>query len=348
MTPPTRRCSPRAWFAPRAIGRRRSTPRSPSSWPPTTRVPSSSSSSTRRWRAATRASPTEDDIEPWLGERAGFFLETFTEEADGAAVVATTDPPAAEQAIEKAAAADEEPERRRSYRGRRLPAWIGAARPRAWSATSLVAGTENAFRDAVDASKGRSLAESGDFKAQLDQAPDDRVGFALRSSPRAILDALQKSGLVSRGRGVVGGPPARGRCSAQPVTASVSATSDQLALQASAAPAPPRLSQESPLLRDFPEDVVARLRGHRRRRGLRAAARPGPARRGSRRREARRRARLRPRRPDQPLGRGPRRVRGRDVAVRPRRGAGGRDRATSRPRRQTLDQLRRALGNDPR
>ena len=37
----------------------------------------------------------QDDIEPWLGEQAGFFLETFTEDADGAAVVATTAAPSA-------------------------------------------------------------------------------------------------------------------------------------------------------------------------------------------------------------------------------------------------------------
>lgn len=194
----------------------------------------------------------QDDIEPWLGEQAGFFLETFTEDADGAAVVATTDPQAADKAIEKAAAADEEPERRRSYDG------VDYLLDRGGTAAGvvgdfLVAGTENGFRNAVDASKGESLAESGDFKAQLDQAPDDRVGFVY-ADPRAILDALQESGQVSSAE-VASAGPRLGALLSQPATASVSATSDQLALQASAATGAAPASQESPLLRDFPDDA---------------------------------------------------------------------------------------------
>jgi uncharacterized protein DUF3352 len=194
----------------------------------------------------------EDDIEPWLGEQAGIFFETFTGDADGAAVVATTDPQASDQAIEKAAAADEESERRRSYEG------VDYLLDRGGTAAGvvgdfLVAGTENAFRDAVDASNGRSLAGSGDFKAQLDQAPDDRVGFVY-ADPRAILDALQKSGQVSSAQVESAGPGLEALLS-QPVTASVTATSDQLALQASAATGAAPAPQESPLLRDFPQDA---------------------------------------------------------------------------------------------
>jgi len=194
----------------------------------------------------------QDDIEPWLGEQAGFFLETFTQDADGAAVVATTDPQAADKAIEKAAAADEKPERRRSYDG------VDYLLDRGGTAAGvvgdfLVTGTENGFREAVDASKGESLAESGDFEAQLDRAPDDRVGFVY-ADPRAIVDALQKSGQVSSAEVASAGPRLEALLS-QPVTASVSATSDQLALQASAATGAVPAPRESPLLRDFPDDA---------------------------------------------------------------------------------------------
>jgi hypothetical protein len=194
----------------------------------------------------------QDDIEPWLGEQAGFFLQTFTEDADGAAVVATTDPQAADRAIEKAAAADEEPERRRSYDG------IDYLVDRGGTAAGvvgdfLVAGTEKGFRDAVDASKGDSLAESGDFTAELDRAPDDRVGFVY-ADPRAILDALQESGQVSAAEVASAGPRLEALLS-QPATASVSATADQLALQASTAAGAAPAAEESPLLRDFPDDA---------------------------------------------------------------------------------------------
>ena len=214
-------------------------------------------------------------------------------------------PQAAEQAIEKAAAADEEPERRRSYEGvdyLRGSGRHGRRRGRGLPRRRHRARLPRRGRRL----KGESLAESGDFKAQLDRAPDDRVGFVY-ADPRAILDALQKSGQLSAAE-VASARPRLEALLSQPATASISATSDQLALQASAAPAPPR-PRRSRRSCGTSRRSVARLRGHRRRRGLRAPAPPGPAGAGSG-SAAGRRARLRPRRPDHPLGRGHRRVRG--------------------------------------
>jgi hypothetical protein len=194
----------------------------------------------------------QDDIQPWLGERAGFFFQGSPQKTQGAAVIATNDAPAAQRAIDKAAVADKEPERRRSYQG------FDYLVDRGGTAAGLVgdfvvAGTERAFRDAVDASTGRSLAESGDFRAQLDQAPDDRVAFAY-ADPRTILDVFQRSGQLTPPT-VASVGPRLGALLSQPVTASVSATSDQLAIQASAASGATPAPQESPLLRDFPEDA---------------------------------------------------------------------------------------------
>ena len=195
----------------------------------------------------------QDDIEPWLGERAGFFVQTFSEEADGAVVIAATDPQAAEQAIEGAAAADEQPERRRSYEG------VDYLVDRDGDTAGVlgdfvVAGTENAFRDAVDTYKGKSsLAEAGDFRAQLDQAPADWVGFAY-ADPRAIVDALERSGLVTSAEVSSAGPQLEALLD-DPAVAWVSAASDELTLQASAAAGAAPASPESPLLRDFPESA---------------------------------------------------------------------------------------------
>ena len=102
----------------------------------------------------------QDDIEPWLGEQAGFFLETFTEDADGAVVIAATDPQAANAAIETAAAADKVPERRSSYEG------VDYLVDRRGTAAGLlgdfvVIGTENAFRDAVDAPRASPSRKPG-------------------------------------------------------------------------------------------------------------------------------------------------------------------------------------------
>ena len=210
----------------------------------------------------------EDDIEPWLGEQAGIFFRSFTE--DG------TEPPssrppitqAAEQAIQKLAAADEEPERRRSYEG------VDYLVDRGGTAAGvvgdfLVAGTENALRDAVDASKGRSLAESGDFRAQLDRAPDDRVGFVY-ADPRAILDALRKSGQVSSGEVASAGPRLKALLR-QTATASISATADQLALQASARERRRPCRAGVTAAAGLPGRFLARLRGHGGRRRLAGA-----------------------------------------------------------------------------
>ena len=194
----------------------------------------------------------EDDIEPWLGSRAGLFLETFTEDAKGAFIVATTDDAATRRAIEEIAAAERTPERRRTYEG--VDYEVDRNGDAAGIVGSfLVAGPEAAFRDAVDASQGGSLAESGEFESQLDAAPDGLVAFAY-AEPQAVVDALKRSGQVTPAALRSAGLQLYALVSA-PATASISATSDQLALEASAAaggelPA----SQESPLLRELPGD----------------------------------------------------------------------------------------------
>jgi hypothetical protein len=196
----------------------------------------------------------EKDIAPWLGERAGAFLETFTNNSDGAFVVATTDAGAAQEAIDAAAAADKKPERKRTYKGVKY-----LFQPQDDSAVGivgafLVAGSETGFRDAVDASKGSSLADSSGFKAQFAAAPAGQMAFAY-ADPRGIVSALERSGQLSPAQVKAAGPQIQALLSA-PATASVSATSDQVSLDASAAasssaPAP----QESALLGSFPDDA---------------------------------------------------------------------------------------------
>jgi Protein of unknown function (DUF3352) len=199
-----------------------------------------------------------DDIEPWLGQRAGLFLTSFKKDEEGASVaqgaglVATTDPAATQRAIDKAEAADPTDDRKRTYKG------FDYALDRNGQAAGivgdfLVVGDEQGFKKAVDASEGDSLADSAGFKTQLDQAPDDQFGF-LYANPRGLVDALEKVGELTAGQVRAAGPQVQALLG-QPVAASVSATSDQLALQASVAASAAASSQESSLLRDFPEDA---------------------------------------------------------------------------------------------
>ena len=195
----------------------------------------------------------ESDVAPWLGPRAGIFFQTFTARARGAAVLSVTDAAAARQAIAKASSGSGKRERKATYRG------VGYRLSGDGTATGLVGdlvvtGSRQAFEDAVDASRGSSLAESSDFKQQLDSEPDDQVAFAY-ADPRGIASALVGSGqLTERQLSFLGNSTLRPLLQ-QPVAVSVSATSDQLSLQASAAASGSTPSlQESSLLRDFPAD----------------------------------------------------------------------------------------------
>jgi len=194
----------------------------------------------------------EEDIAPWLGQRAGVFFKSFTNHAEAAFVVPTTNPGASQQAIDAAAAADKAPERKFTYKGfHYLLAHDDTAAGVVGNFAIL--GSEQGFRDAVDASQGDSLAGSSDFQTQLDQAPDDEVAFAY-ADPKGIVTALEKAHQLTPSQVQAAGPQLQGVLS-QPATASVSATADQIALEASAgqsstAPAP----RASPLLSDFPSD----------------------------------------------------------------------------------------------
>lgn len=199
------------------------------------------------------------DVEPWLGQRVGFFITGFKRSEEGAIapegsiVVATTDQAATQQAVDEFEASSPGGERKRSYHGYEYelsPSGDAAG----IVGEFLVVGDEAGFKSAVNASRGESLAESAPFKDQFAELPDDAFGF-LYAEPRGLVDALQAAGEVTQAQVRSAGSEIRSLLS-RPVAASVSARADQLSLQASAAsssvaPAP----QESDLLRSFPADA---------------------------------------------------------------------------------------------
>jgi hypothetical protein len=193
----------------------------------------------------------EADVAPWLGPRAGVFFNSLAGQADGVIVLSVTDTGAAEQAI-ATAASTKRSSHQGTYKG------VGYTETGGGSVAGvigdlLVSGPKAAFEAAVDASQGSSLAESSDFKAQLESEPSDQLAFAYLS-PRAIVDQLEQDGKLSADQVAAAGPQLQTLLS-QPVTMSASATDDQVSLDTSAAtssstPAP----EESSLLRDFPSD----------------------------------------------------------------------------------------------
>ncbi|MGH2925775.1 MAG: DUF3352 domain-containing protein, partial [Solirubrobacterales bacterium] len=107
------------------------------------------------------------DVAPWLGTRAGVFFTTLSGRADGAVVLSVTDTGAAEQAISKVADSQSSSPSKGTYKG------VGYTDTGNGSVAGLigdllVVGPKNGFEGAVDASQGTSLAESSEFKTQLD------------------------------------------------------------------------------------------------------------------------------------------------------------------------------------
>ena len=132
------------------------------------------------------------DIEPWLGDRAGFFVASLTPGSDSSAalLVATDDEGKAGDAIEKGAKANDG--KAASYKGHDYYVISDGAAGvvDGW----VVLGSESGFKAAVDTAEGGARIEDDDaYTKALDDAPDDRLGFVYFNTP-AFVKQLQKTG----------------------------------------------------------------------------------------------------------------------------------------------------------
>lgn len=134
------------------------------------------------------------DVEPWLGARVGGFVTDFdpsTEMAEGAVAVAVTDTEAAQSFIDKARESSDDDLTETSYNEVDYLAGDGAAI--GLSGDFMVLGTEQGFKDAVDAGTGDSLAENSDASASLDEVPEDSL-FSGYVDTQAAIDLVESSG----------------------------------------------------------------------------------------------------------------------------------------------------------
>ncbi len=137
----------------------------------------------------------EDDIEPWLGSRAGLFVSGFqmdTEEPDAAAVIATTDADAAQSFVDSSLEAEGTDTTDESYEGVDFKLDSEEGMAIGVDQDFLIVGTEQGFKDAVDAGAGDSLESNPDATAALDAAPDNSV-FSLYADADAVGDLLKAS-----------------------------------------------------------------------------------------------------------------------------------------------------------
>jgi hypothetical protein len=126
-----------------------------------------------------------NDIEPWLGDKGGAFVEGFTGDPPAAGIVQTTDTKATQQFIDDV---KEKGETSHSYKGVDYvldDTAVGVIDD------FLVIGDEQAFKDAVDVTDGGdSLGDQGEFTDALDQAPSGSL-VDVYASLQGIWDAVR-------------------------------------------------------------------------------------------------------------------------------------------------------------
>lgn len=169
------------------------------------------------------------DVEPWLGQRLGAFLVRGADarHPDFALVATIADRGAFDAAHARLLRGDMHPAG--SYRG---VAYAQEGTDRTSYAAPVgdffVIGTLAGLRAAIDAHDGASLATTAAFKGAAGRVPADALAFAY-AEPRAVLAALGGAHRAS--------PAARralaGFAHAGPVVASLTATADRIAIDAS-------------------------------------------------------------------------------------------------------------------
>ena len=147
----------------------------------------------------------DKDIKPWIGDRVGLWLGTQLDadgDPGGAVVVAVTDQGAAMAAVRKGATHSGDELTGRAYAGADYVVDQDGVAFGPVGDDFVAFGPEAQFKQTVDASKGRSLAESDPYAKRLDKLDDNRLAhfyvdfrrlFALiaRTAPQQGLDQLR-------------------------------------------------------------------------------------------------------------------------------------------------------------
>ena len=194
----------------------------------------------------------KDDIEPWLGDEAAFFLTGEGKGGrfeNGALLLATDDEDAAREAVEKSF--EEKPESRSYKDVEYLTDGDGAA---AVFDGFVVAGSERGVKAAIDASDDGSPLEDDDAYAKaVENAAEDRLGLVYVNAP-AFYDFAQQG---AAGTGLPLGGALKDALE-EPYVATVDADQDGLTVEAEIpeafAQAVPFFAPGSDLVSQLPAD----------------------------------------------------------------------------------------------
>jgi hypothetical protein len=171
----------------------------------------------------------EDDIAPWLGERAAIFFRSLSgDPPDFAVAFETTDTGAAQDFLEKVG--DATPDiQQETYNGVDYIAEPNSPYAAGMVGDFLVFGSLDAFKAAVDASNGSSLSDSSDFEDGVAAVDSDNVGLGYVDSSQAIAAATAAmSPLEAQAL-----KPLLTTLGSGPATLSVSATTDAASVDVS-------------------------------------------------------------------------------------------------------------------
>jgi hypothetical protein len=136
----------------------------------------------------------EDDIAPWLGARAGIYVNGYdakANEAEGAAVVAITDADAAQSFVDKASQSGGKT-KQQDYNGVKLTVSPDDTAV-AIDGDFLLAGTTQGVEGSIDAKDADNFAGVDDSTTGFDTVPDNTI-FTLYADPQGALDLVKSSG----------------------------------------------------------------------------------------------------------------------------------------------------------
>ncbi len=153
----------------------------------------------RRWLDEETSSGTRDGysrwVEPWLGDSVGVFAlagaGSGSEPPEWAAVFQSTDADRAKKMFEDDD--DTDLEKVGAYEG--VDYWRDTEENLIGGVVEgfVVMGSLGGFRAAVQASKGRSLADDSDFREAAGSVPDDRLAWGWLDG-RALVELIEQSG----------------------------------------------------------------------------------------------------------------------------------------------------------
>jgi hypothetical protein len=126
-----------------------------------------------------------EDVEPWLGDRAGVFVPKITmgDETPVGIVLPTKDADKAKEAIEKTIRTPDKGEDKpqiaeRTYKDTKYIVDTSEDNGVAIVDDSAVVGSDSAIKGAIDAADGDSLADNAEYEKARDAVEGDGVGFA--------------------------------------------------------------------------------------------------------------------------------------------------------------------------